>query len=454
MKIRTSLALKYTLVTATVFLACMFTVYYLSERIRSNTFFHTLKGEAVTKAHLFLSHMVDARTMQSIYWNNQSFIHEVEVAVYTPDFHLVYHDAADVDRIKETPAMIRDICRKGNWEWNIGAYQAVGLTYVYQGKTYVVTAAAYDGYGYQNLHELRIILLILCVLGLTVLFATGFLLAYIALKPIRLLVRETEQITASQISRRIPLRSQDEIGELVCTFNDLLSRLEVSFNAQKEFVGHASHELRTPLAALTAELDLALQKDRTPEQYRQALENALGDARKMNRLIAGLLDLAKADYGADQIRMEEIRFDELLMEVRTLVLRAHPDYRVELFFTQEPEDEKDLLVLGNVYLLRVALTNLMENNCKYSADHTSFIQISFWEKRLILRFSDNGIGMSAEDLNHVFTLFYRGPDHKNYEGHGIGMTLVHKIVALHQGKISIFSESGKGTTFILELTHM
>lgn len=454
MKIRTSLALKYTLITATVFLACMLTVYYLSERIRSNTFFHTLKSEAVTKAHLFLSHKADAKTMHSIYWNNQSFIHEVEVAVYTADNRLIYHDAAHQDRIKETPEMIREICRVGDLEWNIGDYQAVGLVYAYQGKNYVVTAVAYDGYGYRNLHDLRAILLILCVLGLTILFATGFFLAYIALKPIRLLVRETEQITASQISRRIPMKSQDEIGELAHTFNDLLARLEVAFNAQKEFVGHASHELRTPLAALTAELDLALQRERTPEQYRRALQNALGDARKMNRLITGLLDLAKADYGSDQIRMEDIRFDELLMDVRTMVLRAQPAYHVELVFAQEPDDEGDMTVHGNLYLLRVALTNLIENNCKYSENHTSFIQISFWKESLILRFSDNGIGMTAEEIAHVFTLFYRGADSQSCEGHGIGMTLVRKIVELHRGRITVSSEPGKGTTFILELPHV
>lgn len=454
MKIRTSLALKYTSVTATVFAICMLTVYGLSERIRSNTFFHTLKSEAVTKAHLFLSHKADAETMHSIYWNNQSFIHEVEVAVYTPDFRMVYHDAADQDRVKETPRMIHDICRKGEMEWRIGDYQAVGLLYTYQGTPYVVTAAAYDGYGLQSLHKLHVILLVLFGVGLLVLFGAGFFLSYIALKPIRLLVRETEQITASQISRRVPVRSNDEIGELAHTFNELLARLEVSFNAQKQFVGHASHELRTPLAALIAELDLALQKERTLEQYRQALRNALGDARKMNRLIAGLLDLAKADYGSDQIRMEEIRLDELLLEVRALVLRAQPDYHVELVFAQEPEEENDLLVYGNLYLLRIALGNLIENNCKYSGNHTSFIQISFWQDRLILRFSDNGIGMSPQELEHVFTLFYRGEGARLREGHGIGMTLVRKIVDLHKGHISVSSEPGKGTTFLLELPHV
>lgn len=454
MKIRTSLALKYTLVTATVFLFSLIAIYYLSEHIRSQVFYHTLRSEAVTKAHLFLSQKVDAPTMHSIYKNNKSFIHEVEVAVYTPDFRMLYHDEAEHDWVKETPELIREIARTGQKEWFQGTDQVVGVLYHYQGKPYVVTAVAYDGYGYQNLRQLRTLLCFLLFLDISVLFLAGLFLASVALKPIRLLVRETDRITASQISRRLPVRSRDEIGELARTFNELLDRLEHSFNAQKQFVNHASHELRTPLASLMAELDLALQKERTPEQYVTAMQRALGDARKMSRLITGLLDLAKADYGTDQIQMEEFRVDELLLEVRSMVMRACPSYQVDLVFSQETDDERDLTLYGNLYLMRVAFTNLMENNCKYSADHTSLVQISFWKDRLVLRFSDNGIGMTPEEVRQVFTLFYRGSRHASVDGNGIGMTLVQKIVTLHRGTVSVSSEAGKGTTFTLELPHM
>ena len=103
MKIRTTLTLKYTGVTATVFLICMILIYWVSERTRSNTFFHDLKSEAITKAHLFLNNRADAATMQSIYTNNKQFINEVEVAVYTTDFRMLYHDAIQNDIVKEKP---------------------------------------------------------------------------------------------------------------------------------------------------------------------------------------------------------------------------------------------------------------------------------------------------------------------------------------------------------------
>ncbi len=456
MKIRTALTLKNTCATAAVFLLCTMLIYFVSEHTRSQTFFHDLRSEAITKAHLFLQNKVDPKTMQDIYLNNKEFINEVEVAIYSPDFKMLYHDAVQSDIIKESRQMIDSILSKKEIDFYIGKYQGIGMLYNLNGKDYIVTAAAYDGYGYSNLSKLKNTLIILFVIGLTLLFATGYILARTALRPIREIVKEADIITASQISRRLPVKNRkDELGELGTTFNALLNRLEVSFNAQKMFVSNVSHELRTPLAALIAELDLASQKERSCQQYRTAINNALNDARRMTKLIDGLLNLAKADYQQEQIKMEDIRLDELLLDVREFVLRAHPDYRIEIIFEQEEaEDDKQITVSGNHYLLSIAFSNLIENNCKYSADRSSFIQISYWDKWTVVRFSDDGMGMSDTDKQHLFKLFYRGEQEKVAEGHGIGMALSQKIIHLHKGDIVVHSEKDKGTTFIVELPHV
>lgn len=319
-----------------------------------------------------------------------------------------------------------------------------------------MTAAAYDGYGHTNLLELQKTLIILFLFGLLLLFVTCYFLVRASLKPIREIVREVENITASHIDRRLPVRNEkDELGELSLAFNDLLERLEISFNAQKMFVSNVSHEMRTPLAALIAELDLALQKERTEAQYRQAMQNVLQDARRMTKLIDGLLNLAKADYQKEQIKMHEIRLDELLLDTRELILRAHPEYHIELIFEQEDaEDDRMITVMGNSYLLNIAFANLIENNCKYSENKSSFVQISYWDKWAIIRLSDNGIGISDKEKEQIFTLFYRGEQDKQTEGHGIGMALAQKIIGLHQGHLSVHSKQGEGTTFTIELPHI
>lgn len=456
MKIRTALTLQNTGVTAALFLLCLLLIYLLSEQTREQTFFRGLKSEAITKANLFLAGQVDAPTMQSVYLNNRQFLNEVEVAVYTCNFRMLYHDAVQSDIVKETRAMMDEILQKREIEFHVGKHQGIGMVYSYGGQDYVVTAAAYDGYGHDNLDSLRQTLILLFIVGLSLLFVACYLLARLSLRPIRHIVNEAEAITASHIDRRIPVRNpDDELGELSLAFNALLSRLETSFNAQKMFVSNVSHELRTPLAALTAELDLALQKERTPAQYRTILQNMQLDAKRMNKLIDGLLNLAKADYQKEEIRMHEVRLDELLLDVRELLLRAHPDYTIELLFSNEEEDDDRLItVLGNPYLLNVAFANLIENNCKYSPNHTSVVQISFWDQWSIVRLSDNGFGLSDTDKEHLFTLFYRGSEGTGVAGHGIGMTLAQKIIYLHEGNIQVHSEQGKGTLFTVELPHV
>lgn len=155
MKIRTRLTLQNTFVVAAVFLLCMVMIYLISERTRSRTFFHDLKSEAVTKAHLFLQNQVDAAIMQSIYLNNKKFINEVEVAVYTTDFQMLYHDAIQNDIVKENREMIDRILKQKEIEFYVDRYQAIGMVYSFAGKDYIVTAAAYDGYGHNNLYGLR-----------------------------------------------------------------------------------------------------------------------------------------------------------------------------------------------------------------------------------------------------------------------------------------------------------
>lgn len=457
MKIRTTLTFKYTAVTAALLLLCFAAIYYVSDRTRSRTFFRSLHSEAITKAHLFLNNQVNAETMQSIYHNNRKFINEVEVAVYSSDLKMIYHDAIQSDIVKETPQMFRQILTsKDGIEFYVdGKYQAVGMTYHFKGKEYLITAAAYDGYGYTNLAELRLTLIALYIIGIGLLFAAGYFMARNTLKPIRNIVTEAEGITASNIHKRLPVKnSRDELGELCTAFNSLLTRLEKSFTSQKMFVSNVSHELRTPLASLTAELDLALEQKRTPEQYQNVISNALTDAERMNELTDGLLNLAKADYGRDQIKMEDIRLDELLLDARSSVLHNHPDYKVGLIFANEADDDRMITVKGNVYLLNIALTNLIDNNCKYSPDHSSYIQISSYGRHAILRFTDNGPGMSEEDLHNVFTLFYRGNGDSRIKGYGIGMPLAKKIITLHSGNISVSSQKNEGTTFTVEIPHI
>ena len=452
MKIRTALTLKIAVTTASVFVCFILAVYVLSERSRSKSFFQNLRGETITKAHLFLKNRIDPETMQSIYLNNKEFINEVEVAVYTSDFEMLYHDAVDNDIVKEDAPMINKIVKEGEIDFYVNGYQAVGMLYRFDGRDYVITGAAYDGYGYETIANLGKYLVVLVIIGLFIIVLVAYWLAWASLHPLRDMVAGLNEVSAKRLDSRLPVVTpEDELGEVATVVNELLDRLEKSFCAQKEFVSNVSHELRTPLTALMAELDLALQKERTQSEYQRAISNSLGDAHKIRKLIDGLLNLAKADYLREGINMEELRVDELMIDVQSQLQRAHADYKSEMLFETEQEESLSMMVYGNRYLLGIAFSNLIENNCKYSDDHKSIIQFSSGTASLTIRFTDNGCGMTAVERTNAFLPFYRGENGRTAEGYGIGLALAQKIITLHGGHIRILSERGRGTTFLVTL---
>jgi signal transduction histidine kinase len=319
----------------------------------------------------------------------------------------------------------------------------------------VLEELLFPGGGYDTLRILQFKLVAIWVISFALFFVIGYFMVRKALEPVSKIVKQVEEITASNLSKRLEIDNpKDEIGELTATFNDTLDRLEKSFESQKMFVSNVSHELRTPMAALIAELELSLHKVRSNEDYKKVVENALADARKIEKLSNRLMDLAKASYHTNQIRMNSVRLDETLLDASSIVMKARGDYNVDLIFGDNTDDDRMVTVHGNEYLLRTAFINLMENNCKFSHNHSSTVQILFSSNKVFIRFSDTGIGISPEDMKLLFEPFYRGENHHFSAGHGIGMTLVERIVKLHGGAISVNSQQGEGTVYTLTFEHI
>lgn len=455
MKIRSKLALNFASATALVLLIILGSVYYFSEKSRQKEFYRTLTKEAITKANLVLNHQVDPELMQLIYQNNRELINEIEVAIYSINSEMIYHDAVEIDIVKETPQMFQEIIQKDTIKFKIGNYEGVGLKLQLNNQVYLVTAAAYDGYGAAKQRTLAIILLSLGLLNIIILFILSYYFAKAALNPMRNIVNQVRHITASRLKLRVPvINPKDELGELSITFNEMLDRLQYSFQSQRHLMNSISHELRTPLAALTAELDIALLQATSPEEFKLAITNALNDTNDIIKLTNGLLDLAKSGYLSDQVNVKPVRIDELLVDARSLIIKSNPNYKVDLIFEQLPEEDDHLTVNANGYLLRTAFCNLIENNCKFSQNHRSLIQVSVWDQNIYIKFSDTGVGISKEIIGKIFEPFYRDPNNKHIKGYGIGMALCQRVFKQYNGTLEVLSEVGVGTTFSVGLPHI
>lgn len=452
MRIKTRLTLLFTLLVASILLVFASVIYWSSAKNREVEFYEELEKEAITKAKLFLEAQVKPTTLHKIYLNNSEIINEVEVAVYDWDFNLLYHDAEEIDRVKETKEMIHTIIEKGNLHYKQEDWQVIGMKYSFGDQRFIVTATAYDEYGYTKLQNLFVTIVVLVVISLLVIYFVGLFFADKVLLPIKKMNDEVNQITATNLDLRISSeKNKDELAALANTFNEMLDRLENSFDSQKQFVSNISHELRTPLAAIIAELELALSKEQNQTYYIQTIKNALSDSQKIVRLSNSLLDFAKASYDPTEIVFKLIRVDEVIVDACQKLQKMDSSYKFNFVIDESVANEEMLIVKANPYLLEVAMVNLLENACKFSANKACAIQVLYEDYRLLIQIIDKGIGIAEEDLDYIFVPFYRGKNQNYKEGNGIGLPLTNKIIKLHKGTLKVASKVGEGTTFTIQL---
>ncbi len=446
MNLQKRITLWFTVLTISVFVLFMGFVYFSAYQNRLNEFYSILEKEAITKINLLLDTELDAQTLQTIYRKNREILYEVEVAIFDGNEQLVYHDAVDIDFVKETAEMFQQIREKKSIRFLQEGWQVLGFVYEYEGKPFFVTAAAYDAYGYSKLENIRDTILISLVLGILFIVVLGSYFVRKILQPVGDMIMEAELISASSLHRRLKEgEGKDELKQLAKTFNQLLGRLEKSFESQKQFVSYVSHELRTPLTAMITELEWAIEKDRDPEEYLETLENVLADSHKMAKLTTTLLDFAKANYDRSEVNFKPTRVDEVLLDASMAVQQSNSDYKIELDFADNSREE-EVTVPGNAYLLSIAFSNLMNNSCKFSTDKKCTVSISSENHQTKVVFRDRGIGIPAKELDKIFAPFFRGSNKKFTLGSGIGLTLVKKIVDLHLGEIHVQSLQGQGTT--------
>jgi len=316
----------------------------------------------------------------------------------------------------------------------------------------VVLAAAYDEQGKKDLQHIKFILWLSLITGVLTAFASGYFFSKILLRPVKKIADEVNSISAQNLAHRIKFgNANDEWNYLSETLNDLLNRLQESFEIQRRFISAASHELSTPLTSISSQLEVSLQRDRATEEYRNVIGSVYQDVRHLSKLTQTLLEFATVSGNAGGLELNLIRIDEVLMRLPSEMTKMDKNYSVKLAFDQLPEDEASLLVFGNAELLFTAIKNIVSNACKYSPDRLAKIKLSVSQSLIIVSVDDDGKGIPENELQNIFQPFYRTEDSRSIIGFGVGLPLVNRIIKLHKGQIKINSIVGKGTTFSIQL---
>jgi len=302
-----------------------------------------------------------------------------------------------------------------------------------------------------TLNTLLLIIAIAYPLTLIVASAGGVFLAGRALSPIDRLTGVARRITAEDLHQRIDLDlPDDEVGRLARTFNDMIARLDDAFRRQRQFTADASHELRTPLTVIKGQTEVALQRDRDVESYKQVLQSVTSQVDRMIRMSASLLTLARADAGQIPMATEPTDIGRIVGDAADQMRVAADARQIELQVTPGPA----VRTLADGDLLLQLMLNLLDNAVKYTPPY-GLVRIDWSEadRHVQIRVSDTGPGIASEHLPRIFDRFYRADEARSHPngGAGLGLSISRWIAEAHGGAIAVESAPGNGTTFTVHL---
>jgi len=277
----------------------------------------------------------------------------------------------------------------------------------------------------------------------------GWFMARGALKNVEEVTRTARSISASDLEQRVPVKGQaDEIDRLATTFNDMLDRIQTLVTETKEMTENIAHDLRSPITRIRGMAEMALTTGKAIEEYEAAAASTVEDCDRLLEMINTMLYISQTEATAGKLLTEEVDMTGVVRDACELFQPVAEDKGVKLVV----EISSDLRVRGVLQGLQRMLANLIDNALNYTpSPGTVIVSVRGDEKAGIIAVKDTGIGISEDELSHIFRRFYRCDRSRSLPGTGLGLTLVEAIVHAHRGRIVVTSTPNVGTTFTVTL---
>lgn len=455
MQIRNRLTLQFTSIVACIYAIAMLAIYLAFSNFREEEFYARLTNKAKYFVHLLISvEEIDQTLLKKIERNSPNELPGEHVIIYDLDDNKIF----DLDEDKSltiSKQLIQEVKAAKEVRFKQEGLEILGY-YISDGDESIIAfIAARDVFGLRKLKILRFIIWVVFSGGLIIVYLAGRLYSQRALNPINEIINQVNNIDDSSLNKRLDEgNKKDELAKLSQTFNGMLARLETAFRAQRSFIANASHEIRNPLAAVTGQLEVVLLKDRNTDEYKASITSVLEDIKELNLILNKLLMLAHTSSETSVANFMMVRIDEVIWKSRTALIKQYPDYTIEVDIDLNFNSEEDFCILGNETLLLSAITNLMENGCKYSTNKSVQVKLENHKNRLEVNFTDNGIGIPEQEQSKIFESFYRASNAQQEKGHGIGLSLVKGIINLHKGHIHLSSRINMGTSVLISFETM
>jgi two-component system, OmpR family, heavy metal sensor histidine kinase CusS len=266
------------------------------------------------------------------------------------------------------------------------------------------------------------------------------------LRPLRKMTESLRRIGPDQLKERIGADGWPrELQPLAMAFDQMLTRLDDSFSRLSQFSADLAHELRTPIANMLGEAQVTLTRDRTAAEYREIIESTVAECERLSRIVDNLLFVARVDAAREPIARKQFDGRAAVEKIAEFYQTAAEDHHVTITCSGNGQ------IYADPDLFERAVGNLLENALRFTAEHGSIrVAVSKHNSDFEVAVHDNGSGIAAEHLPHVFDRFYRADSSRSSDGAGLGLALVKSIVDLHGGSAIIESNPGSGTTVKLK----
>ena len=301
----------------------------------------------------------------------------------------------------------------------------------------------------QLLSNFRRVLMLGAGAALVIGMVGGLFLTRSTLKPLRDLRDAVRRILQTgQTDDRVPVYDTgDTVDELSTLFNAMLARITTLIHGMRNALDHVAHDLRTPMTRLRVTAEAALATN-DPAKYREALSDCLEESERVSSMLTTLMDISEAETGTMKLNVSRVELPKLVKEVTDLYEDAAEDAGVTLQSTVAGE----LTVPADRDRLRQAMANLVDNAIKYTPRNGRVdLTAARDTDAVVIRISDTGPGISAQDLPRIFDRLYRGDQSRTTRGLGLGLSLVRAYVEAQGGTVTAQSEPGRGSTFTLRL---
>jgi len=314
--------------------------------------------------------------------------------------------------------------------------------YTLSGAGFALEVARDMGEVNRTLHRIKLFLILIAAGGIGIAAALGLVVSRAALRPVGRLTETTERVTETgDLSQRIEVTSEDELGRLATSFNTMLAALEDSSRAQRQLVADASHELRTPLTSLRTNIEVLARENELPEAEReQLLADVVEQIGEMTALIGELIELAREDSARAE-KPEDVRLDLIAADAVERARRNRPSVAFSTDFEES-------LVHGAPSTIERAVANLLDNAAKWSPPGGE-VEVGVRDGEVSVR--DHGPGIDEEDLPFIFDRFYRARTARGQPGSGLGLAIVKQVADTHGGQVVVERAEGGGTRMRLRL---